>query len=71
MTPLESAVMLMLHDLAETLRLARSVREQGRILETMARALAADMAEVKAAVRAIWFDQWVSPERVLVNGPEC
>jgi hypothetical protein len=53
MTPLESAVMLMSHDLAETLRMARSLQEQGRILETMARALAADMAEVKAAVRAI------------------
>jgi hypothetical protein len=53
MTPLESAVMMMSHDLAETPRLARSLQEQGRILETMARALAADMADVKAAVRAI------------------
>jgi hypothetical protein len=51
MSPLEAAVLSMSHDLAETLRFARSLQEQGRMLETVARALAADMAEVKRAIR--------------------
>jgi hypothetical protein len=40
MAPLELAIMLMSHDLGETQRPARSLLEQRRILETMARTLA-------------------------------
>jgi hypothetical protein len=51
MTPLEAAVLSMSHDLVETLRLARQLQEQSRMIETVARALSADMEAVKAAIR--------------------
>ena len=53
MSPLEAAVLSMSHDLSETLRLALQLQEQGRALEPLARALTADMAEVRAAIRSM------------------
>jgi hypothetical protein len=44
---LDAAILSMSHDLAETLRLARSLQEQGRMLETVARALSADKAAIR------------------------
>jgi hypothetical protein len=48
-SPLEPPVLSMSHDLKETIRLARQLQEQGRMLEIVARSLAADMAEARKA----------------------
>ena len=52
MSPLKAVVLTMSRDLAQTLQYARHLQEQGRAIETFARALLADM-EVKRVVRGM------------------
>ncbi len=52
MTPLEAATLDLSRDLRNLLRLAGELKRQGEAMESFARALAADMERMKAAVRS-------------------
>jgi hypothetical protein len=49
MSPMEAAILAISQDAATMLRVALQIQEQGKTLETAARALAAGMAEVNRA----------------------